>query len=142
LQDGMIFDTKGCDFDPAILTCSGAKNDSCLTPQQVGAIKRAFSGPKDSRGFQVYPGFPFDTGINAKTGIPGLLAPGPSPVGPPRNPTQQDVDQEPSPPRIPCRTLLRPTSAHSPVTAESCFFITGSAIHGFLHPTLWSITRK
>ncbi len=94
LQDGMIFDVAGCDFDPAVLTCNGPKSDTCLSSDQVGAIKRGFAGPKDSRGFQVYPGFAFDTGINAKTGIPGLLSPGPSPVGPREPPTSQDVDKE------------------------------------------------
>jgi hypothetical protein len=94
LQDGMIFDALGCDFNPATLACAAAKNDSCLTTRQVSAIQRGLAGPKDSRGIQVYPGFLFDTGINAKAGIPGLLAPGPSPVGPRTPPTTQDVDRE------------------------------------------------
>ena len=95
IADGMIFDVAGCDFDPAALACGGAKNDSCLSAEQVAAIKKAFAGPTDSRGFQVYPGFPFDTGINAKAGIPGLLSPGPSPVGGRRGPElEQDVDRE------------------------------------------------
>lgn len=94
IEDGMIFNISGCGFDPASLVCSGAKDDTCLTAQQAGALKRAFGGPKDSRGVQVYPGFLFDTGITAKRGIPGLLNPGPSPVGPPNLGTQQDVDKE------------------------------------------------
>ena len=94
VRDGMIFDIKGCDFDPASLVCSGPKTDGCLTSAQAGAIKKAFSGPRDSRGSQVYPGFLLDTGNNAKTGIPGLLNPGPSPVGPRELPTQIDVDKE------------------------------------------------
>ncbi len=94
LQDGMIFNTQGCNFDPAQLVCTGAKNDTCLTSQQADAIKKALGGPKDSRGIQVYPGFPYDTGIAAKTGIPGLLSTGPSPLGPPNMATKQDVDAE------------------------------------------------
>ena len=31
LKDGMIFNQRACDFDPAALVCSGAKNDTCLT---------------------------------------------------------------------------------------------------------------
>jgi feruloyl esterase len=94
LRDGMIFDVTGCDFDPTSLTCPGEKTDGCLDARQAAAVKRAFSGPKDSRGIQVYPGFFLDTGINAKQGIPGLLNPGASPVGPRTPPVTQDVDRE------------------------------------------------
>jgi len=94
LEDGMIFHTSSCDFDPMELVCSGPKTEGCLSAAQAGAIKKGFAGPKDSRGIQVYPGFFFDTGIAAQTGIPGLLNPGPSPVGPREPPTQQDVDRE------------------------------------------------
>jgi hypothetical protein len=38
----------------AVLTCKGAKNDSCLTSQQASAIKKAFAGPHNSRGDLVY----------------------------------------------------------------------------------------
>lgn len=94
VSDGMIFDPAGCHFDPMTLACSGAKKDSCLTREQAGAIASGFAGPQDSRGRQVYPGFYFDTGIAAKEFIPGLLNPGPSPVGPPNEATQMDVDRE------------------------------------------------
>lgn len=96
IKDGMIFDTRACTFDPAMLACKGAKADGCLSAEQVSAIQKGFAGPKDSRGNQVYPGFFFDTGITASGGgIPGLLGSGSSPVGPPRNPSaDQDVDRE------------------------------------------------
>jgi feruloyl esterase len=94
-KDGMIFDTRRCAFDPQVLQCKGAKNDSCLSPSQVQAIKRAFAGPKTASGRQVYPGFPYDTGIGFKgAGIPGLLSGGLSPVGPSPNGTQMDVEAE------------------------------------------------
>jgi hypothetical protein len=85
LKDGIIFDTKACQFDPAVLTCSGAKNDTCLSAQQVGVLKKAFTGPKNSRGIEVYPAFPWDSGIAAEgVAIPGILATGAkSPVAPP-----------------------------------------------------------
>ena len=63
LQDGMIFNFQACQFDPAVLTCKGEKSDTCLTAQQVGALKKAIGGPKDSRGRQIYPGYAYDTGI-------------------------------------------------------------------------------
>jgi hypothetical protein len=65
LKDGMVFNTRACKFDPVVLTCKGAKNDSCLTSQQVGALKKAFSGPKNSKGDLVYPMNAYDAGIAA-----------------------------------------------------------------------------
>jgi len=94
IADGIISDPRGCGFDPMELACKGQKTDSCLTREQAAAIKKGFSGPKDSRGFQVYPGFWFDTGIADKQGIPGLLNPGPSPVGGPSPSVAMDIDRE------------------------------------------------
>src|SRR3954452_96954 len=93
LRDGIVPDPIGCRFDPARLRCAGAKADGCLSAPQVDALSRAFAGPKDSKGRQVYPGFPFDTGITATQGIPGLLVGSANPVGPPFTATEMDVDQ-------------------------------------------------
>jgi feruloyl esterase len=95
LADGMIFNTQACDFDPAALTCSGAKNDQCLTAVQVGAVKRAMAGAKASNGDPVYASYLYDTGIAASgPGIPGLLNGAPSPVDGPTPPRTQNVDAE------------------------------------------------
>jgi len=78
-----------------VLACSGARKDGCLTAPQVAALEKAFAGPHDSKGREVYPPFPWDTGITATGGgIPGLLSPGNSPLGPPNRSLQQDVDAE------------------------------------------------
>jgi feruloyl esterase len=95
MKDGMIFDVTGCTFRPADLQCPAGKMEGCLSKDQVDAITIAFAGPKDSRGSQVYPGFFFDTGITATGGgIPGLLATGNSPIGPPTTAVQQDIDAD------------------------------------------------
>jgi len=96
VKDGLVFNTRACDFDPvATLTCKGAKADDCLLPQQTAALKKAFAGPKDSHQNQIYPGFLWDTGITASgSGIPGLLSPGPGPLGPPNLSTDVDVDKD------------------------------------------------
>ncbi len=74
VADGMISDPMGCDFDPAELACKSGQSDDCIAPEKIAAIKKAFAGPKNSYGTQVYPGFLYDAGI-AETGmIPGLLA--------------------------------------------------------------------
>ncbi|QAU47212.1 tannase/feruloyl esterase family alpha/beta hydrolase [Bradyrhizobium guangzhouense] len=89
VKDGLIFDRKACQFDPEVLTCKGdikdGKSESCLAPQQVDALRKAFAGPKNSRGTQVYPPFPWDGGVAAEgVAIPGILTTGArSPVGPP-----------------------------------------------------------
>jgi pimeloyl-ACP methyl ester carboxylesterase len=85
LKDGMIFNTRQCTFDPAPLACSGPKTDTCLTPAQVSALTRGFAGPKNSRGIQSYPAFPWDSGIASEgVAIPGILITGArSPVLPP-----------------------------------------------------------
>ncbi len=92
LRDGIVSDPIGCRFDPGSLRCAGAKADGCLSGAQVDALSRAFAGPKDSKGRQVYPGFLFDTGIASTQGIPGLLSGSLNPVGPPFTATEMDVD--------------------------------------------------
>ena len=92
LKDGMVFNTTGCRFDPKTLVCSGAKVDGCLSLSQAATLEKAFAGPKDSKGRQVYPGFPFDTGIISTQGIPGLLHGGANPVGPAFSDVGMDVD--------------------------------------------------
>jgi len=94
LKDGMIFDQRSCKFDPATLVCKGAKTDGCLSSAQAQALTKAFAGPKDSKGNQVYPGYFYDTGIAAMgAGIPGILLGAGPPVGGPAS-LQQDVDKE------------------------------------------------
>src|SRR5688572_24855599 len=56
LKDGLIFNINACRFDPKVLVCKGAKTDGCLSMAQATTLEKAFSGPKDSRGRQVYPG--------------------------------------------------------------------------------------
>jgi hypothetical protein len=73
LKDGMIFNSRACQFDPAALVCSGSKAEGCLSKTQADALQKAFDGPKSARGDAIYPGFPFDAGIADTGGIPGLL---------------------------------------------------------------------
>ena len=95
MKDGLIFDTRGCRFSPASLACKGAKADGCLSAPQVAAIEKAFAGPRDSKGRQVYPRYPYDTGIvTAGPGIPGILMPNAGSPVPPVPGFEQDVDAE------------------------------------------------
>src|ERR1019366_4599570 len=82
VADGMISDSLGCDFDPAVLACKEGKSESCLSREKVTTIKKVMAGPKTSGGLQVYPGFLYDTGITASGPIRGILSPGPGIFGP------------------------------------------------------------
>jgi feruloyl esterase len=94
LKDGMIFNQRSCDFDPTALACPGAKSDACLSKPQVETLKMAFAGPKSSRDEQIYPGFPWDAGLNDTGGIPGLLNGPLIPVATGADFLQFDTDRE------------------------------------------------
>jgi feruloyl esterase len=94
VADGMISDPLACDFDPAALMCKDKKDESCLAPEKVAAIKKALGDLKTSQGVQVYPGFLYDTGITASSPIRGLLSPGPGLFGPAPMAMEIDVEKE------------------------------------------------
>ena len=94
LKDGMIFNQRACQFDPETLVCSGPKTDSCLTRAQTDALKKAFAGPKSAHGDVVYPGVPYDAGIDDSGFIPGLLRGPVIPVATGADFAHFDVDRE------------------------------------------------
>jgi pimeloyl-ACP methyl ester carboxylesterase len=98
LKDGMIFNFQACHYNPAVLKCSGAKTDACLTETQVGALQKAFSPLQDSRGNVLYPQFPYDTGITASGAVAMIqgIVPSAVPASPfgPDTATTYDPDKE------------------------------------------------
>jgi feruloyl esterase len=44
VKDGLIGDPRLCRFDPAELQCKGADIRSCLTPAQVGVVRKIYQG--------------------------------------------------------------------------------------------------
>jgi len=95
MADGMIFNPLACDFDPDELACKPGQTEGCMAPRTTAAIKKAFSGPKNSYGTQVYPGFLYDSGIALKGGVSGLLVPTQSGIfGRYPTATEIDVDKE------------------------------------------------
>ncbi len=94
VADGMIFDPLGCNFDPAVLACKPGQTNACIAPAKIAAIKKAFAGPRNAYGTQLYPGFLYDAGIAMEGVVPGLLAMGKSGIfGPYTTATELDVDQ-------------------------------------------------
>ena len=57
VTDGVIDDPAKCSFDPVVLLCKGADTDACLTEKQLATLRRIYSGPRDSKGAQIIPGF-------------------------------------------------------------------------------------
>lgn len=57
VKDLVIDDPTACRFDPSVLLCKGADSDDCLTPKQLGALKKIYAGPRSSKGEQIIPGF-------------------------------------------------------------------------------------
>ena len=63
LKDGMIDNPDKCHFSPAVLQCKSAKNDACLSREQVSALQTTFAGPTDSNGTALYSDWPYDAGL-------------------------------------------------------------------------------
>jgi feruloyl esterase len=85
----------GCNFDPSALACNNGQTDACIPADKLAAIKKAFAGPKNAYGTQVYPGFLYDAGIASTGPIPGLLTLRANGLfGPYPTATEIDVDNE------------------------------------------------
>ena len=90
--DSVIDDPRRCNFDPAVLLCSGADAPTCLTAPQVEAVKKIYAGPTDPRmGQQIFPGLepgsessdpsrPTYNGLSWAQVAGGFAAPCPAPV--------------------------------------------------------------
>ncbi len=65
LVDGIVADTARCQkaFRLSDLQCQAGKADGCLSAAQVAALTRSWSGPRNSRGQQLYSDWPVDPGI-------------------------------------------------------------------------------
>jgi len=63
VADGLVSNPAACKFDVRQLQCTGAKNDSCLAPQQVSALQKVMGGAKNSKGEPLYFGWPWDPGM-------------------------------------------------------------------------------
>lgn len=66
--DQMVNDLKQCQkiFHLSDLKCPGEKTAACLNAGQVAALDRAFGGPHNRNGEQLYSDWPYDTGVGAR----------------------------------------------------------------------------
>ena len=57
IEDGILQNPLACNFEPATIQCPiGIDNESCLTPKQVSAVEKIWSGVTTSAGELIYPG--------------------------------------------------------------------------------------
>ncbi|MEZ5401348.1 MAG: tannase/feruloyl esterase family alpha/beta hydrolase [Bryobacteraceae bacterium] len=59
VRDRLLEDPRECDFDPAVLKCSGAETATCLTAQQMETVRAAYTDIRKSTGELIYPRLPF-----------------------------------------------------------------------------------
>ena len=71
INDGILNDPRQCKFDVATLLCKGTKTDSCLSTQQLAAVKIVYDGPQDSKGIPLFYGFPFGGKLPLEVGRAG-----------------------------------------------------------------------
>ena len=57
VKDGLIENPVRCHFEPAAMLCRGPESDSCLTATQVETLTKIYTGPRNSKGEQVFPGY-------------------------------------------------------------------------------------
>jgi serine/threonine protein kinase len=78
ITDGILNVPTQCNFDPSVLLCNRTESDSCLTSAQVTQLKKIYTGLRNSRGEQLFPGYLLG-GEEGENGLKGWLA-GPTPI--------------------------------------------------------------
>ena len=75
VKDGVLEDPRRCKFDPSAIQCQSGDNVSCLTADQVTAVRRIYSPARNSRtGAEI---FPAQTRGSEMSWATGLAAPVP-----------------------------------------------------------------
>jgi hypothetical protein len=68
--DGVLEDPRQCHFDPIALQCAaGTTPDcNCLTPKEIGAVRKIWNGPQSSDGNRLWYGLTRGTPLGALSG--------------------------------------------------------------------------
>lgn len=72
-RDGMVQNFTACTtavVQPklAAVSCQADKNESCLSPLQISALKKVFDGATTSKGEKAYASWAWDAGLSGKVG--------------------------------------------------------------------------
>lgn len=71
--DAFLTDPRACDWDPAVLQCTGAPDGFCLTADQVTTARVRYQGPRNPvTGKQIYPGLPRGSEADSQFGWAAL----------------------------------------------------------------------
>ena len=78
LQDGLIDDPRRCDFDPTRdlpICAAGADGAACFTSAQAQALRKIYTGVRNSSGKVIFPGIPpgAEAVVKGKSGWEGNL---------------------------------------------------------------------
>lgn len=57
VADGVLENPAACRFDPKTVQCKAGDAADCLTPAEVGALRKIYSGPTTRAGRALFPGF-------------------------------------------------------------------------------------
>jgi feruloyl esterase len=81
VKDGLITDPRACKWDPSAIQCKPgqAASDACLSPEQAGALRRAYADVRGSDGKVVVYGL--SRGGEPGWGVFVATKPGPAPTG-------------------------------------------------------------
>jgi feruloyl esterase len=60
VKDGLLTDPRKCHFDPSVLLCKGGSTESCLSQDQVDAVKKIYMPAKTKSGQLIFP--PYEPG--------------------------------------------------------------------------------
>jgi feruloyl esterase len=80
VKDGIVSRPEKCNFNPAVLQCSGADNASCLTAAQVATVSKIYTDPRNVvTGEQIFtaplPGSEASWGMYTSAAAPGSPVP-------------------------------------------------------------------
>ncbi len=76
VKDNLIEDPRACHFNPSVLLCKGADDNTCLTQPQIDALEKIYAGPKDPQtGAQIYPGYEPGTEADPAAWAPWIIGP-------------------------------------------------------------------
>lgn len=64
LEDGVIGDPLGCQFDPGVLACKAGQTSGCLSNVQIEAARKVYGGPETSTGRKLH----FPTSLGGEMG--------------------------------------------------------------------------
>jgi len=71
--DAFLTDPRACDWDPAVMQCTGLPDGTCLTADQVATARAKYAGPRDPvTGHQIYPGLPRGSEADSQFGWAAL----------------------------------------------------------------------